>query len=126
MIATAGKCRRMHPEILRLYQPAAFDLFYSPAAAEAQKPLGVGLAWKAWPRSLADALVRCAPLPTIAWMKAQAAATDPELEKLRSLFASLGWWLRADQERQHAGEFRGVVAALAENPAVAGDQTKPA
>lgn len=126
VIATAGKCRRMHPEILRLYQPAAFDLFYSPAAAEAQKPLGVGLAWKAWPRSLPDAVVRCAPLPTIAWMKAQAAATDPDLEKLRELFASLGWWLRADQERQHAGEFRRVVAALAENPAVAGDPTTAA
>jgi HEAT repeat protein len=121
VIATAGKCRRMHSEILRLYQPAAFDLFYAPAAAEAQKPLGVGLAWKAWPRSLPDAVVRCAPLPTIAWMKAQAAATDPDLEKLRSLFESLGWWLRAENERQHDGEFRAAIAALSGNPAIAGD-----
>ena len=91
VIATAGKCRRMHPEVLRLYQPAAFELFYAPSAAEAQKPLGVGLAWKAWPRSLPDAVIRTAPVPTIAWMKGQAVAADPDLEKLRSLFASLGW-----------------------------------
>lgn len=121
VIATAGKCRRMHPEILRLYQPAAFELFYSPAAAEAQKPLAVGLGWKAWPRSLPDAVIRAAPLPTIAWMKAQAAATDPDLEKLRTLSHSLGWWLRAENERQHAGEFLAAIVAACGNPAIAGD-----
>jgi len=123
IIAQAARCRRMHPEILRMYDPEAFDLFYSPAASESQQPLAVGLEWKTWPRSLPEAVVRAAPLPTIAWLKAQAAAANPELAKLRLMLPAVGWWLRAEQERQHAEEFRGAVAALAENPAVAGDPT---
>ena len=123
IIAQAARCRRMHPEMLRMHDPAAFELFYSPAAAESQQPLAVGLEWKTWPRSLPEAVVRAAPVPTIAWLKAQAAAANPDLKKLQLMFAALGWWLGAEQERQHAGEFRGAVAALAENPAVAGDPT---
>jgi len=121
VIAAAAKCRRMHPEILRIYDPAAFDLFYSPAAAAAQKPLAAGLAWKIWPRSLPEAAVRGAPVPTLDWLKSQAAAASPDLAKLRLMFPAVGWWLRAGNERQHAEGFRDVVAALAENPAVAAD-----
>ena len=121
IIAQAAKCRRMHPEVLRLYQPAAFDLFYSSGAAEAQQRLADGLAWKTWPRSLPDAVVRGAPVPTIAWLEAQAAAPDPDLAKLRLLLPTLGWWLRAENERQHAEKFRGVVAALRDHAAVTAD-----
>ncbi len=121
VIAAAAKCRRMHPEILRIYDPAAFELFYSPAAAAAQQPLATGLAWKNWPRSLPEAVVRSAPLPTLDWLKSQAAAASPDLAKLRLMFPAVGWWLRAGNERQHAEEFCGVVAALAENSGVAAD-----
>ena len=121
VIAQAAKCRRMHPEILRLYQPAAFALFHSPEAAEAQKKLAVGLGWNAWPRSLPDAVVRAAPLPTIDWLKAQAAAADPDLAKLRLMIPALGWWLRSESERQHAGGFQAALAAASDNAAIAGD-----
>jgi|GEM_PF-661372 HEAT repeat protein len=121
IIAEAAKCRRMHREILRLYQPAAFALFHAADAAEAQKKLAVGLGWKAWPRSLPDAVIRAAPLPTIDWLNAQAAATDPDLAKLRLMFSALGWWLRAESERQHAGGFQAALAAASDNPAIAGD-----
>ena len=121
VIAAAAKCRRMHSEILRIYDPAAFELFYSPAAAAAQQPLATGLAWKKWPRSLPEAVVRSAPLPTLDWLKSQAAAASPDLAKLRLMFPAVGWWLRAGNERQHAEEFCGVVATLAENSAVAAD-----
>jgi hypothetical protein len=121
VIAVVAKCRRMHPEILRIYHPAAYDLFYSPAAAAAQKHLAAGLAWKTWPRSLPEAVIAGAPLPTIDWLKEQAAATAPDLEKLRLLLPALGWWLQAENERQLAVEFRGAVAALAANPAVTAD-----
>jgi HEAT repeat protein len=121
VIAQAAKCRRMHPEILRLYQPAAFALFHSTEAAEAQKKLAVGLGWKAWPRSLPDAVIRAAPLPTIDWLKAQAAAADPDLAKLRLMFPALGSWLRAESERQHDGGFQAALAAASDNAAIAGD-----
>lgn len=120
VIAQGAKCRRMHPEILRLYHPAAFELFHSASAAEAQKPLAAGLAWKTWPRSLPEAVVRAAPVPTIEWLEAQAAAS-PDLAKLRLLFPAVGWWMRAGNERQHAAAFRGAIAALVKNPEVAAD-----
>jgi hypothetical protein len=126
VVAQAARCRRMHPEILRLYQPAAFDLFSSPKAAEAQKQLAVGLAWKAWPRSLPDAVVRGAPVPTIEWLETQAASPDPDLGKLRLLLPALGSWLRGENERQHADTFRGVIAALCDSAAVAADSATAA
>jgi hypothetical protein len=121
IIARAAKCRRMHPELLRLYDPAAFELFHSPAAAAAQEPLAAGLTWKAWPRSLPEAVVHAAPLPTLGWLKAQAASPNPDLAKLRLMFPSLGWWLRAESERQYAEDFHGAVASCARNPAVVRD-----
>jgi len=121
IIASAAMCRRMHPEILRIYQPAAYDLFYAPTAADSQQPLAVGLGWQTWPRLLPEAVVRAAPLPTMAWLKAQAASATPDLTKLRLLFPALGWWLRADHERHYAAEFRALVAALAASPPVVAD-----
>lgn len=121
IIAATAICRRMHPEMLRIYQPAAYDLFYGPTAAASQQPLAVGLGWQTWPRLLPEAVVRGAPLPTIAWLKAQAASKTPDLANLRLLFPALGWWLRADNERHHAAEFRTLIAALADNPAVVAD-----
>jgi hypothetical protein len=121
IIAAAAKCRRMHPEVLRIYQPAAYDLFYAPTAARSQEQLAAGLDWKAWPRSLPEAMIRAAPLPTIGWLRAQSASANPDLAKLRLIFPALGWWLGAESERQHAEEFRRVAAACAANPAIAAD-----
>jgi len=121
VIAAAAKCRRVHPEILRIYDPAALELFYSPAAAEAQKPLAAGLAWKTWPRSLPEAVVRGAPAPTLDWLASQAASSSPDLAKLRLLFPAIGWWVRSRNERQYAEAFGGVVAALSKNSAIAAD-----
>lgn len=126
IIAHAAKCRRMHPEILRIYDPAAFDLFYSPGSAEAQQLLAGGLAWKAWPRSLPDAVARGGPLPTIEWLETQAASPDPDLAKLRLLLPALGWWLRAENERQYAEKFRGAVVALCDSAAVNADSATAA
>jgi hypothetical protein len=126
IIAAIAKCRRMHPEVLRMYHPAAYELFHTPTAAEAQQPLAVGLEWKAWPRSLPEAMVRAAPLPTIGWLTAQIASPSPELGKLRLIFPALGWWLGTDHERQYADEFRRLAAACAAHPAITADAASAA
>src|SRR5438128_1350062 len=45
-IAVAGNCRRSHTEILWLYQPEAFRLFYTADGIAGQRKLATGLAWK--------------------------------------------------------------------------------
>src|SRR5204862_44653 len=62
-IALAGNCRRSHPEVLRLYHPEAYRLFHSPDGVASQHQIAIGLAWKEWPASLPDAVVRAAPVP---------------------------------------------------------------
>jgi len=121
VMTTAGNSRRTDRELLRLYHPDAYRLFYTPEGAADQQKLGAGLAWKKWPGSLPDAVVGIAPVPLLAWLKAQAAAPKPALDKLALLSRSLGWWLRTDCERQHADAFREAITALSANPVIAAD-----
>lgn len=121
VITLAANSRRLNAELLRLYEPAAFELFYQPAGQANQNAIAAALAWKEWPPNLPDALVRAAPLPLLDWLNAQAASSTPDLPKLRAVFASLGWWLRAENERKYAGDFRKAIAALIANPTLTHD-----
>ena len=120
-IATAGTCRRSHPELLRLYQPAAHELFHTTNGLAGQRCLAVGLAWTEWPTALPEAVVRAAPLPLLDWLYTQAGSANPELHKLRLLAQPLGNWLRSRNERHLAHFFHEAIAALKENPAITRD-----
>ncbi|MGB8356018.1 MAG: hypothetical protein WCD79_19120 [Chthoniobacteraceae bacterium] len=117
-IAFAAFCRRSNSETLRLYQPEAFRLFYLTSGIAAQRRIAVGLAWKEWPASLPEAVLRAAPVPLLEWMQTQAKSDTPELEKLRLLAGPIGWWLRTQNERREIHHFHMVLAALALNPAI--------
>jgi len=122
VISLTANCRRWHPEILRLYQPEAFRIFHTPEGEATQRLLAKGLEWKAWPAALPEAVVRAAPVPTLDWLKKQAASPTPEREKLRKLLHPLGWWLRAYAERQAIADFQAALTALTTNPALTGDE----
>lgn len=121
VISLAAHDRRMNSEILRIYHPAAFDLFYTPEGLANQQKLAAGLAWKEWPTSLPEAVVRAAPLPTLDWLKTQAESPTPDFAKLRLLFNPLGWWLRTENERQYTADFRKVLQTMTENTALTND-----
>ena len=120
-IATAGTCRRSHPELLRLYQPAAHELFHTTNGLAGQQRLAVALTWRVWPAALPEAVVRAAPLPLLDWLRAQALSATPALDKLRLLTQPLGNWLRARHERQHTHAFHEAIAALTASPAITRD-----
>lgn len=120
-ISLATNNRRMNSEVLRIYQPAAFELFYTPAGLADQQKLAAGLAWKEWPSSLPEAVVRAAPLPTLDWLKAQAESPTPDLAKLRLMAGPLGWWLRTENERQYSAEFRKILQTMTGNAAITTD-----
>lgn len=121
VMTPAGNARRSHAELLRLYQPEAFRLFYTPEGIADQRKIGVALAWKKWPSSLPEAAVGIAPVPLIEWLNTQAKAPKPALDKLASLTRPLGWWLRTHSERQYEKEFRDAIAALSTNPVIVAD-----
>jgi len=120
-IAFAAYCRRSNSEVLRLYQPEAFRLFYLSTGVAAQRRIAVGLGWKNWPASLPDAVLRAAPAPLLEWLQTQAKSDAPELDKLRLLAGPIGWWLRTQNERREMHHFHMVLAALALNPAITRD-----
>ena len=120
-IGTAGTCRRSHPELLRLYQPAAHELFHTTNGHAGQQRLAVALAWHEWPAALPEAIVRATPLPLLDWLRKQTGSAIPELEKLRLLAQPLGNWLRARNERQHTHAFHEAIAALTKNAAITRD-----
>lgn len=121
IMAAVGNSRRSFGEILRLYQPEAFHLFYTPEGVADQHRLAVGLAWKKWPDALPEAMVGIAPVPLIEWLNSQATNPKPAFGKLTLISHSLGWWLRTRSERQHETAFRQAVVALSTNPAIAAD-----
>lgn len=120
-VATAGTCRRSHAELLRLYHPAAHELFHTTNGIAGQRRLAVALVWQEWPAALPEALIRAAPLPLLDWLQAQAASPTPSLDKLRQVCQPVGNWLRARNERQHTHAFHQAIAALVANPAITRD-----
>ena len=126
VMVPAGNTRRSDRELLRLYNPDAYRLFYTPEGIANQQKFAPPLAWKTWPGSFPDAVVGIAPVPLLAWLNAQAAAPKPALEKIARLSRSLGWWLRAQGERQHADAFRAAIVALSANAVLTADPTTAA
>ncbi len=126
VMTVAGNVRRTHGELLRLYNPDAYRLFYTPEGAADQQRLGAGLAWKKWPAALPEAMVGLAPLPLIEWLNTQAKASKPELDKIALIARPLGWWLRTQSERQHMAAFRESIVALTANPVVSADASTTA
>jgi hypothetical protein len=121
VIGLTANCRRLQPEILRLYQPAAYRVFHTPEGANAQRQLAKGLDWKAWPAALPEAVVRAAPVPTVEWLRKEATDAAPDCDKLRALLKSLGWWFRAYSERTALTAFQEALCALSGNAALTAD-----
>jgi hypothetical protein len=118
VISLTANCRRLQPEILRLYEPEAFRVFHTAEGRQVQQQLAKGLAWKTWPAALPEAVLRAAPVPTLAWLDAQSLAAAPDHDKLRALLKPLGWWLRSSSERTASGAFRKVLCELSQNRAI--------
>jgi len=121
VIAFAGRIRRFHPEVLRLYDLAAYRLFYEKGGAKQQEKLAVALAWEKWPQSLPEALVRAAPLPTLDWISQQAISKKPRLVHLQLLLREWAKWMRYENEMQHADKLYKALESLASSDAVLAD-----
>lgn len=141
VISLTTHCRRLDPRILRVYDLAAYDLFYGsgkgeprpvkdpvsglfcgvggpvdPESFRTQLRMGKALGWKTWPAALPDAAVRAAPGPTVDWLREQSTSHTPDGAKLRALLRSVGWWLRSQSERTAVGDFQEVLVALSTSP----------
>ncbi len=121
VISSAGRIRRFHPEVLRLYDPAAYRLFYEKGGAKQQEELAVALAWEKWPQSLPAALVRAAPLPTLEWISQQATSKRPRLGHLQLQLREWAKWMRYENEMQHADKLYKALELLASSDAVLAD-----
>lgn len=121
LIAVAGRSRRMHPELLRLYDPAAWRTFHTEAGRADQKQLGAGLAWPDWPKALAAAAVRAAPEAALDWLLRQAVSAHPEFAHLREVLREWGWWVRVGHERRYAAALDEAASALAASVPVVRD-----
>ena len=121
MMAHVGRARRSQPELLRLYDPAAYRTFYSAEREQIQTKLGAALQWETWPHYEVIALVRTAPLPTLAYLRKQAASEHPNQDHVRQILREWSWWVRTGYERQHLAELHAAIGTLAKNSAVTGD-----
>lgn len=119
-IAVAGRARRSHEELLKLYDPAAYRVFYSKEGLADQKKIASGLSWPQWPDYLPEAVVRAAPVPALEWLGRQSASPAPPLEQLQAILRQWGWWVRTGNERQHHQALARLAGSLASNPALRG------
>ena len=111
VIAHSGMQRRMPEELLRLYDPIAHELFYNKTGQERQEQIAIGLNWDAWPEYLPAAVVRAAPLQTLAWLTEQARATSSR-EKVIRVLNEWSRWFTTRNERQYRAEFAQTLVAL--------------
>lgn len=127
LVARAGRSRRSNPELLKLYDPVAYDYFYTNKYAAEQQRIAAALELDTWPRALPDAALRAAPGPTLAWLRKQATSSEPNFEHLRLIIQQWGVWIRFHNERQFSIEVYAVIAALVKNaPLVARAESRAA
>ncbi|MCH7728463.1 MAG: hypothetical protein IH991_18585, partial [Planctomycetes bacterium] len=123
IIARAGIRRNAPSELLRLYDPAAYDLYYTPAGATRQVPIAIALSWKMPPAFLPQAVVRAAPAATLAWLNEQAAADQPRIELLIRVLDEWSRWIAQRHERQFVGRLPKVLVALSANDNITNDSS---
>lgn len=118
VIGLAGRSRGWHPELLRRYDKDAYRIFYEPPGVAEQERIAACLAWEPWDRAYVDALVRAAPVPTLKWLRAQAASPKPSVERVMPVMMAWGVWVRQQREMHHAEDVRTVTAMLFANEAI--------
>ncbi len=100
IIANVGRCRRLPAEVLRLYDPVAFEFFYGDLAkrrqAESFAPI---LAWEQWSELVPEAMVRAAPLLASDWLTRQATAEKPRQADVAALLTAWSRWISMRDER---------------------------
>jgi len=100
IIANVGRCRRLPAEVLRLYDPVAFEFFYGDLAkrrqAESFAPI---LAWEQWSELVPEAMVRAAPLLASDWLTGQAVAEKPRQADVAALLTAWSRWISMRNER---------------------------
>jgi HEAT repeat protein len=121
LIAVASRCRRSNREMLRLYDAAAFAMFYTDAGEGDQKKIASALSAKDWSRFVPEALVNGAPRPLLEWLNAQAASGSPDVPKLLAIWKEWGAAIFFHRERQYTAEVRRAVAALTKNAKLSSD-----
>lgn len=127
LIARAGRSRRSNPELLKLYDPVAFDYFYTDKYTAQQQRIAAALEQDAWPRALPDAALRAAPGPTLSWLRKQAASAEPNHEHLRLIFQQWGVWIRFHNERQFSVDVYAAIGSFVKNgPMVAQPESRAA
>jgi len=115
IVALAARCRQSHGELLKHYDPPAYETFYGPNARAEQERYAGALKSAVWPRQSASALIQAAPLPLLEWMSAQAASDKPDLPKLLSVWNQWGSNIVFRHERQHVPAVRALVGRFAQN-----------
>lgn len=121
VLALAGRMRRQHAELLRLYDPTALDVFYGQDRAAKQQALRPLTTLEKWPRELPAALVTAAPLLALDWLNEQAKSEQPSTDSIRKLCRQWGQWSRQNNERQYTAELSAALTALLDNTALATD-----
>lgn len=118
VISLAAQSRRSNSEVLKLYDPSAYRLYYAPAGLSDQELIGKALFLPQWPSKLPEAMVHAAPLPAMQWMREQAKLDRPAIAQLILIWQAWGFWARVGHERQYLAELGSVVSQLATNHAI--------
>ena len=118
---TIARCRGTHKDVLKMYDPVAYEIFYTEAGLTDEKKFAQYLNAPDWPRLACDVFVNAAPRPTLEWLNAQARSTTPEIAKLSQVWSKWGSDILLRRERQHADAVRAVIAAFTENEKIIHD-----
>ncbi|HZK80207.1 MAG TPA: hypothetical protein VFC46_04050, partial [Humisphaera sp.] len=121
VISLAGQSRRSNGELLKLYDPSAYRLYYLESGIADQQLLGQALALTTWPSKLPDAMVRAAPKATLAWMKQQATQNHPRIRELILIWQTWGFWARVGHERQYKPDLDEAASELNASAAIHND-----
>lgn len=123
LIAYVGQQRRMPAEVLRLYDPVAYRLFYSAEADRRQCELFEQLLdWEQWTESVPHAAVRAAPAAALKWLRTQAAAESPRRDEVARMLDAWSRWIESRNERLPMRNLRALAVELGQSGKfVAGD-----
>ena len=119
LIARASRNRNAHEELLKLYDPAAHETFYTEKGMATERKIGAVLDWKEWPPLFQAVAIRACPRFTRAWiLKRTSDSSDQSVSRAAALIEEWSRWISFGNERQHRGTFLAMLVSMAEGEAM--------
>ncbi|MFP6887028.1 MAG: HEAT repeat domain-containing protein [Opitutales bacterium] len=121
LIGRAARNRNAPEELLKLYDPAAYETFYTEKGMATERKIGAVLDWKEWPPLFQSVAIRACPRFTRAWILQRISdSNEQSVSRTAVLIEEWSRWISFGNERQYRGAFLAMLISMSKGEAMKG------